>query len=207
MVKTALLDSVEHQDSELFVLEGPSAASALRTLRDRQTQAILPMQGKVPNAVKVPWHKLSQHAQIADLLQSLHPERSIEPEFSCFRYQRVLLLNDPDVDGMHAGMLLVLFLYKYLPALIEQGRLYSVQVPLYGLYRDGKCIAYAYSDDQKDMLSAKMSADGKPADIRRFKSVASVDRQILKVCLSQESDKRRQLTLTQCVRLCSSFKK
>jgi len=176
-VITALLDSVEHQDSELLVLEGPSAASALRTLRDRRTQAILPMQGKIPNAVKVSWRKLSQHVQIADLLQSLHPERSVEPEFGCFRYQRVVLLNDPDVDGMHAGMLLVLFLFKYLPALIEQGRLYTVQVPLYGLY------------------------------VRRFKSVASVDREILKGCLSLESVNRRPLTLAQCTRLCIPFEK
>jgi len=206
-VITALLDSVEHQDSELLVLEGPSAASALRTLRDRRTQAILPMQGKIPNAVKVSWRKLSQHVQIADLLQSLHPERSVEPEFGCFRYQRVVLLNDPDVDGMHAGMLLVLFLFKYLPALIEQGRLYTVQVPLYGLYTDGKCTAHAYSDEQKDTLSAKMADDGASVDVRRFKSVASVDREILKGCLSLESVNRRPLTLAQCTRLCIPFEK
>ena len=77
-VRTALLDSVEHQDSELVVLEGPAAASAVRTLRDRQTQALLPMQGKVPNATRVSWRKLSQHSQIADLLQSLHPQRSAQ---------------------------------------------------------------------------------------------------------------------------------
>jgi len=206
-VKTALLDSVEHQDSELVVLEGPAAASAVRTLRDRQTQALLPMQGKVPNATRVSWRKLSQHSQIADLLQSLHPQRCIESDFSSFRYQRVVLLNDPDVDGMHAGMLLVLFLYKYLPELIKQGRLYSVQVPLYGLYKDGKCVSHAFSDAQRDVLSAKLADDGAPTDIRRFKSVASVDRQILLECLTFNSGARRQLSLVECERLCSPLEK
>lgn len=206
-MKTALLDSVEHQDSELVVLEGPAAASAVRTLRDRQTQALLPMQGKVPNATRVSWRKLSQHSQIADLLQSLHPQRCIESDFSSFRYQRVVLLNDPDVDGMHAGMLLVLFLYKYLPELIKQGRLYSAQVPLYGFYKDGKCLSHAFSDDQRDVLSAKLADDGAPAEVRRFKSVASVDRQILLHCLAPGSGTRRQLSFGECERLCSPFEK
>ena len=118
-----------------------------------------------------------------------------------------MLLNDPDVDGMHAGMLLVLFLYKYLPELIKQGRLYSAQVPLYGFYKHGKCLSHAFSDDQRDVLSAKLADDGAPAEVRRFKSVASVDRQILLHCLTPGSGTRRQLSFVECERLCSPFEK
>jgi len=204
-VKTALLDVEDHQQGELLIVEGCSAASTIKPLRDRQRQAILPMQGKIPNALKSSVDKLEQHVQIADLLQSLHPQRKVQLEFKNFRYQRVVLFNDPDTDGMHAGMLLILFIYRYLPELIKQGLLYTVQVPLYGFYKYGECISRAYTHRQMEELSAEYLSDESAIEVRRFKSVASVDQKLLLECLAPEYDRRSQLSFTECERLCSIF--
>jgi len=120
----ALIDCSEAFGSELFVVEGLSAANALSSVRDRLSQAVLPMQGKIPNANRTSLDKLLQHEQVGNLMHSLHPDGQVEAQLTQFRFERVILLSDPDADGLHAGLLLILFLSTQVPALVEQGRLF-----------------------------------------------------------------------------------
>ncbi len=201
-MQTALIDCSEIDEAELFIVEGQSAAGALRQVRDRRFQAILPMQGKIPNAVRTPAGRLLEHVQIADLLQSVHPERIVEFHTDQIRYKRIHLLCDPDMDGMHAGLLLVLFFYQHMREVIERGQLYSVRAPLYGLYRGSECVAHAYSDKQLKLLQEQF---GTAADVRRFKGVASVDAALLSGCIAPDSPARRVLSVSNCRDMCKQL--
>lgn len=205
-METALIDCEDCAESELFVVEGPSAANAVRQVRDRQYQAILPMQGKIPNAAKTPLAKISRHVQVADLLQSVHPRRLVEIDDSeSIRYRQVVLLNDPDIDGVHAGLLLVLFFLKHLPYIIERGQLYLVHAPLFGIYSDSKCIAQAVSERQLAGIRTAAEKQGISIDVRRFKGVASIDPPLLTECLKPDSAARRLLTISDCTELTRQF--
>lgn len=205
-----LISSVEN--TELFIVEGPTAANALKPLRDRCTQAILPMQGKIPNAARLPQSRLKKHAQLNDLVrcllvdadQDLDRDSVITNSVHRFRYERVVLLNDPDVDGIHAGILLVIFFYHCFPELIQQGRLYVVRAPLFGLYRNGEFIARADSVRQLDVLRSQLEQDG-AVQVRRFKGIASVDKPLLLDSLSPNSLQRQLLTQSLCQKLCKPF--
>ena len=197
---SALIDCTSHDDGELFIVEGKHAANALRSVRDRRCQAILPMQGKVPNAVRSSRNRLIQHPQLNDLLCAINPQRMPEPESTSIRYRRLLLLNDPDFDGHHAGSLLILFFYCYLPHLIEAGHLYNVQAPLFGLYRESECVALAYSDEGlQQQLEHFKQAGAEPAEVRRYKGIASIEPAILsRECVSAKSRRSSLLTIASC---------
>ena len=199
-VAAALIDCVTHEDSELFIVEGKHAANALRSVRNRRCQAILPMQGKVPNAQRTGKQRLTQHPQLNNLLCAIHPQRI--PEFDCesIRYSRLLLLNDPDVDGLHAGSLLMLFFYRYLPHLIEAGYLYTVQAPLFGLYRESECVALAYTDrGLQQQLEYANQTTTVAVEVRRYKGIASIEPAILsRECVFAESRRSSLLTLAAC---------
>ncbi len=186
-------------------MEGVSAASAVDRARDKRHQAVLPMQGKIPNAIRTSSKNLLQHVQIADLLQSVHPQRSIELPLIQSRYQRVLVLADPDVDGMHASLLLVLFFYQHAQELIEQGKLYMLHVPLYGIYSGSKCIARAYSQKQLDQMRIQLDNAGTSYDVTRFKGVGSLNNEMLKDCLAPDNRYRLPLSVSNCREMCAQF--
>lgn len=197
-----MIDCTESEDAELFIVEGQSAAGALRQVRDRRFQAILPMQGKIPNAVRTSTERLLQHLQIADLLQSMHPERIVAFNTDLIRYKKIHLLCDPDMDGMHSGLLLMLFFYQHLRGVIEGGQLYLVRAPLFGLYRNSECVALAYSDKQLALLQGQLEL---PADVRRFKGVASLDAALLGNCISPDSRARQRLSVAGCRDMCKQL--
>ena len=202
----ALIDCSETSGTELFVVEGLSAANALTSVRDRSTQAVLSMQGKIPNAGRTPLEKLLQHQQVGDLLQSINPDGRIEAPLTHFRFERVILLGDPDADGVHAGLLLVLFLSTQVPALVEQGRLCMVRSPLYGFFQNEECVAVAYHDKHAITVAGELAeTSSAPSDRRRFKGVASLPENLRRSLMKKDNPLRHQLTMPECEQLCRAF--
>ncbi len=198
---SSLIDCTDKD--EVIVVEGQSAANAIKAVRNRQKHAVLPMQGKVPNATRVSSANLLAHPNIADLLQSLHPERLVSTQIDPCRYQRIIILSDPDADGVHASILLLLFLFRYVPQLIEQERLFLVRAPLFGFYRDDECVAVAYSETHAAKVSRALAERiDSVVNKRRFKGVASLDINIRLSLLSPDYPARRKLSVENCRELC-----
>ncbi len=188
---------------ELFVVEGLSAANALSSVCDRRFQSVLPMQGKIPNASRTSNEKLLRHPQLVDLLRSIHPENRGEVPLTQFSFERVILLGDPDGDGLHATVLLVLFLSTRIPALVEQGRLYMVRAPLYGFYNDDECVALAYTDKQATSVAGELAEKYTAQSTRRrFKGIASLDENLRRSLIDKHNPARHRLSMMECERLC-----
>jgi len=203
LLPTSLIDSTDGCDNELIVVEGVSAANAVKSVRDRRLQAVLPMQGKVPNARRKSLDHLLAHPHIADLLQSIHPLRRVETRLTEFRYERLLILADPDADGLHASILLVLFLQQSLPGLIEQGRLFMVRAPLFGFYHNEQCVALAYSETHAAKVQTELHDrfNTRP-DKRRYKGIASLDADLCLSLIAPDSSARRPLSINDCTEMC-----
>ena len=201
-----LIDCSEPVDSELFVVEGVSAANALRSVRDRRCQAVLPMQGKIPNASRTSPEKLLKHPQVANLLRSVHPDGCVETPLKRFKFERVILLGDPDADGLHAGLLLVLFLSTWLPELVEQGRLFIVRAPLYGFFQNDECMALAYTEKHATSFAHELTETcSQPMTKRRFKGVASLEVNLRRSLIEKDNPARQRLTMIECQRLRQSL--
>jgi len=157
--------------------------------------------GKIPNASVVSEAKLLQHPNVAGLLQGLHADDVVETHFKQFKFKRVVLLGDPDIDGLHAVLLLVLLLTRYLPELIAQHHLYMLRAPGFGFYRNGDCVAHAYNKEQMEQVKVRFGAA--PIDIRRFKGIGSMESQLLSRLLATNSGFRQLLSLPECEKMCA----
>ncbi|MBW3663826.1 MAG: DNA gyrase subunit B [Actinobacteria bacterium] len=160
-------------ETELYVVEGDSAGGSSKMARDRHTQAILPLRGKVLNVQKAQLRKVLENAEIQALVKAIGTgvEPSFEPDK--LRYDKIILMADADVDGGHITTLLLTFFHKMTPQLIEGGKVYLAQPPLYQL-RKGSQVAYAMTDAQRDEL-LKHDFKGGRVDVQRFKGLGEMD--------------------------------
>jgi topoisomerase IV subunit B len=161
------------EGSELFIVEGDSAGGSAKQARERASQAILPLRGKILNVASAGRDKLAQNQQLADLVQALGCGTGVHYRDEDLRYGRVIIMTDADVDGAHIASLLITFFYRQMPKLIESGHLFLAVPPLYRLAHGGK-VFYARDDAHKDAIIKREFHANAKVEVGRFKGLGEM---------------------------------
>ncbi|HEY4044099.1 MAG TPA: DNA topoisomerase IV subunit B [Rhodopila sp.] len=160
-------------DTEIFLVEGDSAGGSAKQARNRETQAVLPLRGKILNVASASADKLRQNQELKDLIEALGCGVGDRFDRSKLRYGRVIIMTDADVDGAHIASLLMTFFYKELPELVRQGHVYLAQPPLYRLTQGAKSI-YAMDDADREQKLRRAFRPGTKVEVSRFKGLGEM---------------------------------
>ncbi|MBR0647704.1 DNA topoisomerase IV subunit B [Plastoroseomonas hellenica] len=161
------------EGTELFLVEGDSAGGSAKQARDRETQAVLPLRGKILNVASASADKLRQNQELKDLIEALGCGAGDRFDLARLRYGRIVIMTDADVDGAHIAALLMTFFYKELPELVRQGRVFLAQPPLYRLQAGGKSI-YARDDADRERLLKREFKPNQKVEVSRFKGLGEM---------------------------------
>lgn len=159
--------------TEIFLVEGDSAGGSAKAARSRETQAILPLRGKILNVASASADKLATNQEIQDMLLALGCGTRTQYREEALRYDKVIIMTDADVDGAHIASLLMTFFYREIPGLIADGHLYLAQPPLYRLQHGGKSV-YARDDAHREALMASEFKPNAKVEVSRFKGLGEM---------------------------------
>ncbi len=173
--KLADCSSKKLDETELYLVEGESAGGSAKQARDKETQAILPLKGKILNVEKANPHKIFSNEEIVTLTSAVGTGIGETFEIDKLRYGKIIIMADADVDGQHISTLLLTFFFRFMPTLIEHRRIFIAMSPLYKI-RKGQTDHYVYSDEELDKLLKKIG--GNP-DVQRFKGLGEMNPQQL----------------------------
>ena len=195
------------ENCEIYIVEGDSAGGSAKTARNRVTQAILPLRGKILNVEKARLDKIYGNKEIKAMITAFGTGIHEDFDISKLRYHKIIIMTDADVDGAHIATLLLTFLYRFMPELIKQGYVYLAQPPLYKIEKNKK-VWYAYNDDELNEILMEIGRDSSNK-IQRYKGLGEMDadqlwettmdpekRVLLRVTMNEEASTELDLTFT-----------
>ena len=203
-----LADCVDKDPSkcEIYIVEGDSAGGSAKTARNRATQAILPLRGKILNVEKARLDKIYANAEIKAMITAFGTGIHEDFDISKLRYHKIIIMTDADVDGAHIATLLLTFLYRFMPELIKQGYVYLAKPPLFKLEKNRK-VHYAYSESEQASILSEIGLEG--CSIQRYKGLGEMDadqlwettmdperRILMRVVMDEDSTSELDLTFT-----------